>query len=414
MAIASNISVTVLERRYTDKLSYYDDWLDAVRCHPGFDVKICNIATIEGKSLARSLIVCCDVVLAMHSTTSDGVSDLEDILPILLDRKCLFAVFVGNEVNLPAAPMAGKLRFLRDSRVDLVISQLLQEAADWYYSPLEFCQAISLPHALNPKSYTPGPKHASRFVDIGARSHRYPPHLGDRDRVNLFEFFTQNSGSLGLKIDVELGGERFDRNGWAGFLKGARATLASEAGSSFLDRDDSLVAKVQSELLKEVSGKIVLKQNSIFREIVRKIAPEKFKKITREILGSVIIEDYNISSDVDSEKERIIVDRIFRNKNKPPFHTKAISSRHFDAIGCNTAQVMYLGRYNDILYSGENYIEIERDFSNIDDVKMKLNDHSYLDKMTTLTREYVSECHTHAHRMTALELKIRDIASGAR
>lgn len=412
MLSESRISLVVLDRRYTDKLSYYDDWLDAVCSYPGFDAEVCNIATSEGRELARSKFNECDVIVALHSTTSDNVVDLCELLPHLQSRTCLFAAFVGNEVNLPAAPMTAKFEFLRKSAVDLVISQLLPEAAEWYYAPLG-CQVLSLPHALNPLAYEPGGAHPSRELDVGARSHRYPPHVGDRERLALFEYFQEYSNEFNLKSDVQLGGERFDRVGWAAFLRRSRATLATEAGTLFLDRDDSLIIEVQRELRTQITGKIVISQNSFLRNLYATFVPDKLRELVRERLTGLLVEDYNIGQGAGADAEICIVERVFLPHKKAPFYTKAISSRHFDAIGCQTAQIMYEGRYNDILAPWKNYVELKKDFSNIDQVVLAIKDSDYLDTMTSQTREYALDSHTHYHRMQSLENRLRGVASGA-
>ena len=46
----------------------------------------------------------------------------------------------------------------------------------------------------------------------------------------------------------------------------------------------------------------------------------------------------------------------------------AISPRHLEACATRTAQVLIEGSYNGILRPGEHYIELRRDFSNLDDV----------------------------------------------
>ena len=51
---------------------------------------------------------------------------------------------------------------------------------------------------------------------------------------------------------------------------------------------------------------------------------------------------------------------------------KAISSRHFDAIGCRTNLVMYEGYFNGILKPHEHYVVLNRDHSNLREVKETL------------------------------------------
>ena len=79
-----------------------------------------------------------------------------------------------------------------------------------------------------------------------------------------------------------------------------------------------------------------------------------------------------------------------------------MSSRHFDAIGTETCQILFPGRYNDLLVADEHYLRLETDFSNIDDVLGRFRDESYRVQMARQTREWALEHHTHRHRVRAL------------
>jgi hypothetical protein len=76
---------------------------------------------------------------------------------------------------------------------------------------------------------------------------------------------------------------------------------------------------------------------------------------------------------------------------------KCITSRHFDAIGCFTTLVMYPGKYNGIL-SEQNYIRLEKDHSNLEDVKKKILDKDYCERIARETRGMLLDCHTHKAR----------------
>ena len=64
----------------------------------------------------------------------------------------------------------------------------------------------------------------------------------------------------------------------------------------------------------------------------------------------------------------------------------AISPRHLEACATRTAQVLIEGSYNGILRPGEHYLELRRDFSNLDEV---------LDRSTTTAeRARITETRT--------------------
>ena len=81
---------------------------------------------------------------------------------------------------------------------------------------------------------------------------------------------------------------------------------------------------------------------------------------------------------------------------------KCISPRHFDAIGTKTCQIMFRGRFNDILKPDQHYISLNRDFSNYNDVLDRFKDIEYCANMVDKTREYVMDFHTHKHRIKKL------------
>ncbi len=60
----------------------------------------------------------------------------------------------------------------------------------------------------------------------------------------------------------------------------------------------------------------------------------------------------------------------------------AISPRHLEACATRTAQVLIEGSYNGILRPGEHYLELRRDFSNLDDVLDAIADDSQRARLT--------------------------------
>jgi hypothetical protein len=81
---------------------------------------------------------------------------------------------------------------------------------------------------------------------------------------------------------------------------------------------------------------------------------------------------------------------------------KAVSSRHFEAMGTRTAQLLTPGRYNDMLQPGEHYIALGADFGNLQEVADAVRDLSYLENLTRRALEHALSAHTYAHRVRAL------------
>lgn len=79
---------------------------------------------------------------------------------------------------------------------------------------------------------------------------------------------------------------------------------------------------------------------------------------------------------------------------------KAISSRHFDAIGCATNLVMYEGHFNGILRPHEHYIVLNRDHSNLEEVIERLNRDGK--RIAEDAFQYVLNGHTVDHRIKCI------------
>ena len=77
--------------------------------------------------------------------------------------------------------------------------------------------------------------------------------------------------------------------------------------------------------------------------------------------------------------------------------------RQFDAIGTKTTLIMLEGRYNDILIPNEHYIEIKKDYSNLEQQLDRFKDLYFIEKMTSKTLEYVLDEHQHSNRIEQIK-----------
>jgi hypothetical protein len=89
----------------------------------------------------------------------------------------------------------------------------------------------------------------------------------------------------------------------------------------------------------------------------------------------------------------------FAGRQRPPYYSKCISSRHFDAAGTKTCQIMFRGRFNDILKPNEHYLALEPDFSNIDDLLARFRDPVRRQSIVNAAFDLVCSEHTYEHRV---------------
>jgi len=110
------------------------------------------------------------------------------------------------------------------------------------------------------------------------------------------------------------------------------------------------------------------------------------------------VEDLFLSQGLGASPERV----------KPHVYSKCISSRHFDAIGTGTTQIILEGRYNGILTAGEHYIELKSDYSNWSSTIELLKEHNEVENIAHRALEHVLAQHTYRHRIQELGKFIDD------
>ena len=183
----SRIRLLTLYAQYTDKLSYFDDWLDAMRQYPGFDVIALDIIRSGVTRRIKHAIGEVDAVLLLHSTNGDSITYLDRLVPILANRRVPLITFVGNEVNLPGFTIAGKRRVFNAISPEWIATQLVREAGEYLFGDIATRGVVPIPHALNPSVFRPIGTLDARPIDIGSRVMKYMPHLGDDDRNRIAE-----------------------------------------------------------------------------------------------------------------------------------------------------------------------------------------------------------------------------------
>jgi len=400
----SGPNTLVLYSHYTDTLSYYDDWKHAFEVHPGLTTLSININEKSNLALVRDSIKDFDLIVLLHSTNADTLQQLRPYTDILISRTGKLLSFVGNEVNLPRVSLKEKIDFLKDISAEYIGTQLPIEAGRWLYEECTSSHVVELPHALNQEAFRPEISLDNRPIDIGARSTRYWSCLGDNERNDLFDFFSHRRFIPPITVDIDTK-TRLDRTRWAGFLNSCKGTVSNEAGSYYLERDDATIYRIQKYVStnQKQHGSHMVKPDS-FLEKLWLVIPQPLKTVLKKPLNAVL-NSFRVKyySDVYENLEfSEIFDRFFHDTPRCPLYSKAISSRHFDAIGTKTCQIMLRGKYNDILNADEHYIALEHDFSNIDDVMQRFHNQSYRNAMVQRTYEYIMDQHTYYHRISII------------
>jgi Glycosyl transferases group 1 len=396
--MTSAIQTIVLTVDYDTRSSYYLDWLDAFRTAPQFAITAFNLFHRGERRFARAAIETAELIVALHTCTADTLEFIRPMAGALQARRGRFVVFVGNEYNSPWVRLSEKRQFIADVGADIVGTQLLQEAGEWLYDGTR-ARVVSLPHALNNSVFRREKDVADRGIDIGSRSARYPIFLGDKDRNQLTETFRELATFAGLAVDIDASGRlRLARAEWAAFLNDCRGTISSEAGSWFLEREDHTVLEIR-EFLRQRSRGRVIRADSLAHALSRRLPYGAKEKLRSTLKWLPIRHEAMDFSDAEFAEVQA---RFFEGRPHAPVYTKCVSSRHFDAAGTGTCQLLIRGRYNDVLVADEHYIPIDPDLGNSRDALARFLDAAERNRVANNAYSYVHDTQTYRHRVETL------------
>ena len=151
---------------------------------------------------------------------------------------------------------------------------------------------------------------------------------------------------------------------------------------------------------------MVIRNDSLLRRLGHKL-PWALRAGIRHMLSRGPVRHESTANENSRFDE--VFERFYRGRPRCPAYSKCISSRHFDAIGTKTVQIMFPGRFNDILEADRHYIALAPDFSNIQDVMERFRDPTYRQIVADRAYEHVMAEHTYEKRTAAL----RDIVASA-
>jgi hypothetical protein len=329
-------------------LSYIADWREAFVASPRLAVEVCNINNLVHLKRCLARLRDFDLIVISHAAAGDDMGLLTRIMRRFDRRRGKLVMFLGNEYDL----LEQKLAFICGAEPEFVCSQLPMAAATYLYGGQGRSRILEMPHALNPRHYF-AMGADGRELDVGFAGDIYWPFVGDRERTDLIEWFERNGARHGLVCDIRR--QRIGREAWNRFLNRCKAIAGAESGTYYLNSRGELLERARAYNLKE-------NPNASFDEVFGKF----YAGAPRGVSG------------------------------------KSISSRHFEAIGAKTCQILIEGHYNGILAPDVHYISVKHDLSNIDDAVQRFRDVAYRRDMVDRTHEYVRSQHTYTHRVERL------------
>lgn len=380
---------------YPNRSSYLADWLETLLAAPGIAARGFNIATPRGRATFAEAVPESDAIVLLHACVMDTLDFVAPLTTALAARHCRLAAFVGNEYNTTVCPMRDRIAWLAEVGADIVATQLPQRSGDWLYETTG-ARVLELPHALNPRAFTPPPAGAARPIDVGTISFSYPAYFGDTSRMRTLQAVAQAATAKGLTTDIRTS-RRLDRAQWAAFLASCRWTVATEAGAPHVDRDDRLAFEIR-DFIRASRGGRVFSPNHALRFITRRL-PWSVKERLIELGQRAGWMHEGLGDDRLAEE---IHARFFAGRTPAGVPGRCISARHFDAIGTDTPQVLLAGDYNGILEAGRHYVAIAPDLSNLDAVVETMRDDEARAAIARACRDLALGHHTIAHRIATL------------
>ncbi len=195
-----------------------------------------------------------------------------------------------------------------------------------------------------------------RPIDVGYRARKVPYWLGRHGQVKseVGERFTGRLEGDSLVADVSnKDRDAFMGRDWYRFLCRCRVALGCEGGASLLDATGVIRPRVEA--------------------YVRQRPDATFDEVEAACFPGM---DHNIE--------------LF-----------ALSPRHFECTITRTCQALVEGDYGGVFRPGEHYIEIKRDFSNLDQVIERIRDREYCRRIAERAYRDVYESGRYTYRVFA-------------
>ena len=261
---------------------------------------------------------------------------------LLTQEKILKVAFFQDEHHF----CQQRFDFINKYKIDVIYSLFTPENAERIY--LENTTSSSILYTLpgyiseslikNSDDYLN--KNEKRKIDVGYRSRTLPFFMGKeaKEKSEIGKIFMEKTRNKGLVCDISAREEdRLYGAKWHEFLANCRFSLGVEAGVSVVD----------------LTGEIRLQVDQFIKE-----NPDcDFSEVHKEVLSS--------------------------HENNIFYRT--ISPRIFEAAAFRVCMILFPGSYSGILKPNIHYIELEKDFSNLNKVLEKMRDRELVRTMVQRT-----------------------------
>ena len=376
--------------------SYTLDWLEAFLESPMLEGTHIDLYRPGASGRLRKALREVDGTVLLHSATADDLQPLRSLKDLFNDRRGPVCVLVGNEINLPWAPLSEKIALMQQIGANLIGTQLIQEAGEYLYTSVTEAKVVSVPHAGDRGMLRPPKNPAFAGQVLGTRSARYLPILGDEERESYFGAVSELAADRGWRVDISE--ERLGRDAWREFLAGLDVTVGTEAGSWFTSPSDDVVNAILAAARQRHRGPSV-KVDGAIRRMTRRIPWSVRQRLRRSPLSQALPNDLDLLAQLDYLET---YEEFFAQVPRPKAYMKAISSRHVEAAFLGVPQMLLRGRYNDILEAERDYIAVEPDLSNLAAALAKMADPTLRHQVAQSAQATVESAHSLQSRILYL------------
>jgi hypothetical protein len=198
-----------------------------------------------------------------------------------------------------------------------------------------------------------------RTIDLGYRARKLPYWLGRQGQLKqeVGEVFRHRTKGSGLRIDISTDdNDVFWGDEWYRFLCRCKAVLGCEGGASLLDATGEIREKVERYLQES--------PDATFEEVEKNCFPGL---------------DYSI-------------------------HFPSLSPRFFECAISETCQVLLEGEYGGIFLPGVHYVQVKKDYSNIDEVIELIRNEEYCTRIAANTYRDIVESGKYTYRVFVNEV----------
>lgn len=336
----------LVETRYDYQMSYLDEWGGAWR-RSATKFESFNLVHDEHQRNLEAKLQELDLIVVLHSVSADSNSWLQKLSKLSGRSRAPMILFVGNEFSSPFLSTETRLSLINQISPEIIASQLPFECSSWLYEKIG-SRIVSAPPGIPDTKFKDPAK--IKKCDLGYRGYPYPWYLLDNERNQTVNAVSEYFSSRNMNVDISLT-QRFDRNEWFDFLRGARFTVSSEAGSRFIFRDDQVWLPIQRYFLEKHKFSAI--ENDGYGMSTLRRLPRSLKKTVKALASLLGISQASLFKP-DSVEEQILMDLVDTSRYEHR-NGKCISSRHLDGIASGTWQILKPGEYSGILRSGEHF-----------------------------------------------------------